>query len=55
MLQCELGNSQQPFFYTLDIFIMKVYSRKVKSHAASEETLLLERTQQESEILLSFS
>lgn len=46
MLQCELGNSQELFFYTLDIFIMKVYSRKVKPHAASKETLLLTRTQQ---------
>ena len=39
MLQCDVGDNQELFFYTLGIFIMNVCLGGVKSHTASKETL----------------
>lgn len=49
MLQYGLGNNQELSCYSLVVFIMKVYLGEVKPHAASKETLLLPRAQQQSE------
>lgn len=54
MLQYDLGNNPKLIFYTSGIFIMKLCSGEIEPHAASKETLLLPRTQQQSEMLFSF-